>query len=176
MKFSDCCTLWALPAACPYLQLSKHARHGTLPAASLHCIAALHPTNPSLLQSCQMHIVRVKLHSCCQCTPSACCPYPTVILVFSTTTLAAASILKSEPTVGNPTLLSHLLVPALNGALPLPQVHHLALPVTKDLNLNVVGLLNELLNEHLQARTAHTTAAAAAAAAAANVNRQQKAF
>jgi hypothetical protein len=52
-------------------------------------------------------------------------------------------------------------------------VHHLALAVTKDLNLNVVGLLNELLNKHLQTKTA---AAPAAAPAAANVNRQQKAF
>jgi len=43
----------------------------------------------------------------------------------------------------------HLLVSALDGALTLPEVHHLALTITKDLDLNVVSLLNELLNKHL---------------------------
>jgi hypothetical protein len=48
----------------------------------------------------------------------------------------------------------HLLVPALDGALALPQVHHLALPITKDLHLNVVRLLDVLLNKHLAAAAA----------------------
>jgi hypothetical protein len=45
--------------------------------------------------------------------------------------------------------VSHLLVAALDGALPLPQVHHLALAVAKDLHLNVVTPLDVLLDKHL---------------------------
>jgi len=36
-------------------------------------------------------------------------------------------------------LLDHLLVPALDGAVPLEEVHHGAVPVTEDLDLHVAG-------------------------------------
>jgi hypothetical protein len=47
------------------------------------------------------------------------------------------------------------LVPALDGALSLPQVHNNSLSITKNLHFNVMGLLNELLNKHLQFKAAH---------------------
>lgn len=39
-------------------------------------------------------------------------------------------------------------MPALNGALPLWQRDNVALPIAKDLYLNVSGALNILLNKH----------------------------
>lgn len=39
---------------------------------------------------------------------------------------------------------------ALDGALPLPQMNHVALAITKDLDLDVVAALDVLLNEHLK--------------------------
>jgi hypothetical protein len=44
---------------------------------------------------------------------------------------------------------AHLLVAALDAALALPQVHHLALAVAEDLHLNVVAAPDVLLNKHL---------------------------
>ena len=43
--------------------------------------------------------------------------------------------------------LHHLLVAALQGAVPLPQVHHAAVLVAQDLDLDVLGFHDELLDE-----------------------------
>ena len=42
----------------------------------------------------------------------------------------------------------HLLVPPLHRAVPLVQVHHIAVVICQDLNLNVAGVLHISLNEH----------------------------
>ena len=45
-------------------------------------------------------------------------------------------------------LLDHLLVPALDRAFALAEMHEMPLPVAEDLDLDVPGLLDELLEEH----------------------------
>jgi hypothetical protein len=52
----------------------------------------------------------------------------------------------------------HFLVPALDGALSLAEVHHLAPAVAKDLHLDVVRLLDELLHKHLRVGAARRVA------------------
>jgi hypothetical protein len=49
---------------------------------------------------------------------------------------------------GRRCLLDHLLVPALDAALALVQVHHVAVRVAQHLDLDVARLLDELLDEH----------------------------
>ena len=48
-------------------------------------------------------------------------------------------------------VLHHLLVAALEGAVPLPQVHHVAVLVAQDLDLDVLGLHQVLLDEDVLA-------------------------